>query len=66
MSHLTPASQLAAHAKTPFPGASAEYDRARKALLEIIDTGSAPSPDKPADEALSLLIEDAKRLAGND
>ncbi|MBX3622213.1 MAG: DUF899 family protein [Rhizobacter sp.] len=30
---LTPATQLAAHAKTPFPGASAEYDRAREALL---------------------------------
>jgi predicted dithiol-disulfide oxidoreductase (DUF899 family) len=30
---LTPASQLAAKAKTPFPGASSEYDAARKALL---------------------------------
>jgi predicted dithiol-disulfide oxidoreductase (DUF899 family) len=30
---LTSAAQLAAKAKTPFPGASAEYDNARKALL---------------------------------
>ena len=30
---LTPAVQLAAKAKTPFPGASTEYDHARKALL---------------------------------
>ena len=30
---LTPAAELAAKAKTPFPGASAEYERARKALL---------------------------------
>ena len=30
---LTPAQDLAAKAKTPFPGASAEYDAARKALL---------------------------------
>ena len=33
MSNLTSATQLAAKAKTPFPGASAEYDKARKALL---------------------------------
>src|SRR5436190_10844906 len=33
MSTLTSATQLAAKAKTPFPGASAEYDKARKALL---------------------------------
>jgi predicted dithiol-disulfide oxidoreductase (DUF899 family) len=30
---LTPALQLAAKAKTPFPGATPEYDRARAALL---------------------------------
>ncbi len=30
---LTPAAALAAKAKTPFPGASAEYDAARQALL---------------------------------
>ena len=30
---LTPAAQLAAKARTPFPGASPEYDRAREALL---------------------------------
>jgi len=30
---LTPASQLARRAKTPFPGASPEYDAAREALL---------------------------------
>ena len=30
---LTPAAELAAKAKTPFPGASSEYERARKALL---------------------------------
>lgn len=33
MSTLTSATQLAAKAKTPFPGASAEYEQARKALL---------------------------------
>lgn len=30
---LTPAAQLAARAKTPFPGASPEYDAARQELL---------------------------------
>ncbi len=30
---LAPAAELAAKAKTPFPGASAEYETARKALL---------------------------------
>ena len=30
---LKPAAELAAKAKTPFPGASAEYERARQALL---------------------------------
>ena len=30
---LTPAAELAAQAKTPFPGASSEYERARQALL---------------------------------
>ena len=30
---LTPAAELAAKAKTPFPGASPEYERARQALL---------------------------------
>ena len=30
---VTPAAQLAAKAKTPFPGASPEYERARQALL---------------------------------
>ena len=33
MPDLTPAAELAAQAKTPFPGASAEYDAARQALL---------------------------------
>jgi predicted dithiol-disulfide oxidoreductase (DUF899 family) len=33
MSDPTPAVQLASHAKTPFPGASAAYDDARQALL---------------------------------
>ncbi len=33
MSNLPSAVQLAAEAKTPFPGASAEYDQARRALL---------------------------------
>ena len=33
MPQLTPAAQLAGQAKTPFPGASAEYDAARQALL---------------------------------
>lgn len=33
MATLPSARQLAAHAKTPFPGASAEYDDARQALL---------------------------------
>lgn len=31
---LKPADQLAAHAKTPFPGASPEYEAARRALLQ--------------------------------
>ncbi|MBW8845290.1 MAG: DUF899 family protein [Burkholderiales bacterium] len=33
MPQLTPATQLAVQARTPFPGASAEYDAARQALL---------------------------------
>ncbi|MDP3175170.1 MAG: DUF899 family protein [Phenylobacterium sp.] len=33
MASLAPALELAARAKTPFPGASAEYDQARQALL---------------------------------
>ncbi|KQV60058.1 hypothetical protein ASC95_00840 [Pelomonas sp. Root1217] len=33
MSQLTSATELAAQARTPFPGASAEYEQARKALL---------------------------------
>lgn len=33
MSNLTSATQLAAKAKTPFPGASTEYNEARQALL---------------------------------
>lgn len=33
MTNLPSALQLAAHAKTPFPGASDEYNRARQALL---------------------------------
>ncbi|MDP3659081.1 DUF899 family protein [Phenylobacterium sp.] len=33
MASLAPALELAAKAKTPFPGASAEYDQARQALL---------------------------------
>jgi predicted dithiol-disulfide oxidoreductase (DUF899 family) len=33
MPELKPAAELAALAKTPFPGASPEYERARKALL---------------------------------
>ena len=31
--HLTPAAELAQRAKTPFPGASADYETARQALL---------------------------------
>ena len=38
-------------------------NRARKALLEIIDSGAAPPRDTPAGEALSSLVEDARRLA---
>lgn len=30
---LIPAAQLAANARTPFPGSSTEYDAARQALL---------------------------------
>lgn len=33
MATLTPATELAAQARTPFPGASAAYDAARRALL---------------------------------
>lgn len=33
MPELTPATDLARGAKTPFPGASADYERARRALL---------------------------------
>jgi predicted dithiol-disulfide oxidoreductase (DUF899 family) len=33
MANLTSAERLAAKARTPFPGASAEYDKSRKALL---------------------------------
>ncbi|MDR7298504.1 putative dithiol-disulfide oxidoreductase (DUF899 family) [Pelomonas aquatica] len=33
MPDLKPAAELARQARTPFPGASAEYDRARQALL---------------------------------
>jgi predicted dithiol-disulfide oxidoreductase (DUF899 family) len=33
MPDLIPAAQLDGHAKTPFPGASAEYDEARRALV---------------------------------
>jgi len=33
MPELKPAAELAAQAKAPFPGASAEYERARRALL---------------------------------
>ena len=38
-------------------------NRARKALLEIVDKGEAPARDGAADEALSTLIDDARRLA---
>ncbi len=38
-------------------------NRARKALLEIIDSGNAPARDTPADDALDTLIDDARRLA---
>ena len=38
-------------------------NRARKALLGIIDSGEAPPRDTPAADALSSLVEDAKRLA---
>jgi RNA polymerase sigma-70 factor (ECF subfamily) len=38
-------------------------NRARKALLEIIDHGGAPPRDGQAGDALSSLIEDARRLA---
>ncbi|MGE3301632.1 MAG: sigma-70 family RNA polymerase sigma factor [Hyphomonadaceae bacterium] len=41
-------------------------NRARKALLDIVDTGAAPPPDAPAEDALSTLIEDAKRLAARN
>lgn len=38
-------------------------NRARKALLEIIDKGEAPARDGAAEDALSTLIDDARRLA---
>jgi len=38
-------------------------NRARKALLDIIDQGGAPPRDNRAEDALSSLIEDARRLA---
>ena len=36
----TRAIQLAAKAKTPFPGASAEYDNARRALKRSLGFGA--------------------------
>jgi RNA polymerase sigma-70 factor (ECF subfamily) len=41
-------------------------NRARKALIEIIDSGQVPKPDHTAQSALDLLIADAKRLAKDD
>jgi RNA polymerase sigma-70 factor (ECF subfamily) len=41
-------------------------NRARKALLEIVETGKTSAPDKAADTALDILIEDAKRLAAGN
>lgn len=38
-------------------------NRARKALIDIIDSGQIPAPDEAAQNALELLIADAKRLA---
>lgn len=38
-------------------------NRARKALLEIIDKGEAPAREGSAEDALSTLIDDARRLA---
>ena len=41
---LTPAVQLAEKARTPFPGASGEYDNARRALLAEESNSAATSP----------------------
>jgi RNA polymerase sigma-70 factor (ECF subfamily) len=41
-------------------------NRARKALIEIIDSGQIPPPDRDAQSALDQLIADAKRLADED
>jgi len=38
-------------------------NRARKALLDIIDSGETPPRDGPAGDALSSLVEDARKLA---
>jgi RNA polymerase sigma-70 factor (ECF subfamily) len=38
-------------------------NRARKALLDIVDSGETPPRDTPAGDALSSLVEDARRLA---
>mgnify|MGYP000957134352 CR=1 FL=1 len=40
-------------------------NRARKALLDIVDSGAAPPRDTPADDALSRLVEDARRLVAD-
>jgi RNA polymerase sigma-70 factor (ECF subfamily) len=40
-------------------------NRARKALLDIVDSGAAPPRDIPADDALSRLVEDARRLVAD-
>ncbi|HVY03117.1 MAG TPA: sigma-70 family RNA polymerase sigma factor [Caulobacterales bacterium] len=40
-------------------------NRARKALLDIVDSGAAPPRDTPADDALERLVEDARRLAAD-
>jgi RNA polymerase sigma-70 factor (ECF subfamily) len=41
-------------------------NRARKALMEIIESGQIPPPDEAAQSALDLLIADAKRLADDE
>lgn len=38
-------------------------NRARKALLEAMESGQLPPRDAPADDALSSLVDDARRLA---
>lgn len=40
-------------------------NRARKALLEAMETGRLPPRDAPANDALSHLVENARRLAAD-